>query len=92
MVAVKIPSGCDAQITQTSSQLSLKTKVRPFICVPSSGHLCLCLLLPQDSDKVATFDMKLMDIDAEHLAIPVSFFFFFLTSDISRVVSFFLRH
>ena len=25
-----------------------------------------------DSDKVATFDMKLMDIDAEHLAIPVS--------------------
>jgi hypothetical protein len=25
-----------------------------------------------DSDKVATFDMKLMDIDTEHLAIPVS--------------------
>lgn len=33
----------------------------------------MCLSLsPSDSDKVATFDMKLMDIDAEHLSIPVS--------------------
>ena len=32
----------------------------------------LLSVITSDSDKVATFDMKLMDIDAEHLAIPVS--------------------
>ena len=38
----------------------------------SSRNCMFCHISHADSDKVATFDMKLMDIDAEHLAIPVS--------------------
>ncbi len=38
-----------------------------YVCV------CVCISVPcLDQDKTASFELKLMDIDAEHLSLPVS--------------------
>ena len=49
------------------------------VCVCARAHLHvnvkLALYFTIDQDKVASFELKLMDIDAENLALPVSFVF-----------------
>ena len=51
------------KINQNASALCLRAKVCVFLL-----HLKVTL---QDQEKVAEYEMKLMDIDSEHLGIPV---------------------
>ena len=56
----------ELKIIQTLLTLSLRVQVSLFF------HISFCQLYLLDGDKTSQYEIKLMDIDSEHLGIPVN--------------------
>lgn len=56
----------ELKIIQTLLTLSLRVQVSLFF------HISFCRLYLLDGDKTSQYEIKLMDIDSEHLGIPVN--------------------